>query len=115
MSKHPCEAVIFRLLDHTVCPRQHCVRNRNAKRFRCVEVDRQLDLRRLLDRQVSRVNPGQYRTTTARQGSRVDFERMLSSQCMHVLWRSRPVVGGGFVELQSPDDHRSSTHQRGTK
>src|SRR5262250_1107709 len=42
-----------RLLDHVVCLEEKRLRNGEAEGFRSLEVDDQLELRRLLDRQVA--------------------------------------------------------------
>ena len=40
-------------LDHPIRPRQHLLRNREANLLRCLEIDDELKLRRLLDRKIS--------------------------------------------------------------
>jgi hypothetical protein len=43
------------LLDDLIRPQQYCLRDRQAERLRRLEVDRQLELRRLLNGQVGRL------------------------------------------------------------
>ena len=43
------------LLDHLIRPRQHIRRDRQADLLRGFQVDHELDLRRLLNRQISRL------------------------------------------------------------
>jgi hypothetical protein len=45
------------LLDDLIGPREHGWRNRRAQRLRGLEIDHELELRRLLDRKISRVRP----------------------------------------------------------
>ena len=44
-------------LDHPIRPRQHLRRNRQADLLGCFEIDHQLELRRLLDRQSAGLAP----------------------------------------------------------
>src|SRR5262249_1494653 len=41
------------LLDHLICAREHCGRNGEAERLGSSQVDDKLDLRDLLDRQIT--------------------------------------------------------------
>jgi IS5 family transposase len=52
-----CMVILF---DHSVSARQYCVGDRDAKCFCRSQINRQLDLRGLLDRKISRFRAGQY-------------------------------------------------------
>src|SRR5206468_781206 len=60
------------LLNHLVSPLEERLRDRQAKRFGSLEVDHQLELRRLLDRQFTRLRAFQdlvhIQYTAARRG-----------------------------------------------
>src|SRR5215467_6250545 len=45
-----------RSLDHLICPRQERLRDRQAERLSGLEVDDQLELRRLLDEEIPRLS-----------------------------------------------------------
>ncbi len=56
---HPLVAPAFLWTrDHLVCPQQHRLRNRQPECLRGLEIDDQLELRRLLDGEISR--PGSF-------------------------------------------------------
>src|SRR5215467_5499463 len=56
----PRTMMTSRSFDHPVNARQYCVRDCDTKCFCRPQVNRQLDLRGLLDRKISRLRPGQY-------------------------------------------------------
>src|SRR5688572_5505584 len=52
-SSHALSLTTSRLLNHLIRPLQHTVRNRQINLFCCLEIYDELELRRLLHRQVS--------------------------------------------------------------
>ena len=93
-----CMVILF---DHSVSARQYCVGDRDAKCFCRSQINRQLDLRGLLDRKIKGLRPGQ------------DLLHVLSSAMIHRSpWRPIAHQGTSICELRDVRDGGESVLER---